>query len=376
LPENALLPWPRHAAPGYRLLQEYFTQPGKLLFVDVGGLDAAADVAGERFEIMVEFDRPPDLPGRISRDTFRLACAPVVNLFKTPADPIRYDGTPREHLVRAMDMSPQHIEVHEVASVVGARGPVSDRRRYLPFYDFAHARDEAGAARPGAAGVAATPYYAIRRALSPLDGGVDTLLTALTPRGVLPDEVDDVLSIDVVCTNRALPARIRTGELSVATPLSPTTARFRNITPVTPAVRPPLGGELGWRLLSHLALAHRSMSEPGLLRALLGLYNYQALAGHADGQTNERRMEAIQDVATRATRRVVEGSPVRGAATEVRVAEGGFAGRGDAFLFGCVLDELLASYLDINAVHELGIKLDPSQAELSWPARTGQRTIV
>src|SRR5215471_514393 len=27
LPENALFPWPPHAAPGYRLLQEYFTQP-------------------------------------------------------------------------------------------------------------------------------------------------------------------------------------------------------------------------------------------------------------------------------------------------------------------------------------------------------------
>jgi type VI secretion system protein ImpG len=296
----------------------------------------------------------------------------VINLFKTSADPIRYDGTERETLLRAMDMSPQHMEVHEVLSVVGARGPVSERRRYHPFYDFAHARDD-GARGPGAR---ATPYYSIRRVTSPLDGGLDTMLTALTPRAVLPDEVEDVLSIDIVCTNRALPARIRTGELSVATPQSPTTARFRNIAPVTPAVRPPLGNELGWRLVSHLALAHRTLADPGLLRALLGLYNFQALEGHADGQTNERRMEAIQDVETRSTRRVVEGSPVRGAATRVRVAEGGFAGRGDAFLFGCVLDELLASYLDINDVHELGILLDPSQAELAWPPRTGQRPIL
>jgi type VI secretion system protein ImpG len=87
-------------------------------------------------------------------------------------------------------------------------------------------------------------------------------------------------------------------------------------------------------------------------------------------------VEAIQDVETRATRRVIEGSPVRGAATRVRFAEGSLAGRGDAFLFGCVLDELLASYLDINAVHELGIRLDPSQSELSWPPRTGQRPIL
>jgi len=373
LPESALIPWPRHAAPGYRLLQEYFTQPGKLLFIDIGALDRAIDVAGERFEVIVEFDRPPDLPGRISRDTFRLACTPVVNLFKTSADPIRYDGTAREHLLRAMDMSPQHMEVHEVLSVVGARGSVSERRRYLPFTDFAHAREELVGLRGGGA---TTPYYALRRVTSPLDGGLDTLIAAVTPRGLIPDEIEDVLSIELVCTNRALPARIRTGEISVATPLSPTTARFRNITPVTPSVRPPLGGELGWRLISHLALSHRSLGDPGLLRALLGLYNFQGLEGHADGQTNDRRLEAIQDVETRTTRRVIDGSPVRGAATRVRVAEGGLAGRGDAFLFGCVLDELLASYLDINGVHELAIRLDPSQAELLWPPRTGQRPIL
>lgn len=376
LPDNSLLPWPRHAAPGYRLLQEYFTQPAKLLFIDIGALDRALDVAGdklEKFEIIVAFDRPPDLPGRLSRDTFRLACTPIVNLFKTSADPVRYDGTIREHLLRAMDMTPQHIEVHEVLSVIGARGTIGERRRYHPFTDFSHAREDGPGARGGGS---ATPYYSLRRLTSPLDGGLDTLISAVTPRGLIPDEIEDVLSIELVCTNRTLPARIRTGEISVATPLSPTTARFRNITPVTPSVRPPLGGELAWRLISHLALTHRSLGEPGLLRGLLALYNFQALEGHADGQTNDRRVEAIQDVETRITRRVVDGSPVRGAATRVRVAEGGLAGRGDAFIFGCVLDELMASYLDINGVHELGIRLDPSQAELTWPLRTGQRPIL
>jgi type VI secretion system protein ImpG len=372
-PENALLPWPRFASPGYRLLQEYFAQPAKLLFIDIRGLDRAAAAAGERFEILIEFDRPPDQPGRVSRDTFRLACVPVVNLFQTSADPIRYDGTAREHLVRAMDMSPLATEVHEILSVVGARGPVGERRTYQPFVEFSHPAAVGPRGRPGSA---PPPYYVIRRAISPLDSGMDTLLSTVTPRGAPPDDMDDVLSMEITCTNRLLPTRIRTGEISVATPLSPTTARFRNIMPVSPSVRPPLGGELSWRLLSHLALSQRSLSEPGLLRGLLGLYNLQALEGHADGQVNQRRVEAIQDVETRPVRRVIEGSPIRGAATRVRVEEGGFAGRGDAFLFGCVLDELLASYLAINDVHELKLHLDPSQTELTWVPRSGQRPIL
>jgi type VI secretion system protein ImpG len=109
---------------------------------------------------------------------------------------------------------------------------------------------------------------------------------------------------------------------------------------------------------------------------MLSLYNFQGLEGHADGQTNERRIESVQEVTTRATRRVLEGSPVRGAATRLRCAESGFAGRGDVFLFGCVLDELFASFLNVNEVHELGIQLDPSNIELTWLPRSGQQTII
>lgn len=368
-PENALLPWPRYAPGGYRLLQEYFAMPAKFLFFEVRNLHQAISAAGEQFELLFELDRPVDLPPRLSKDLFRLHCTPVVNLFDNSADPIRYEGSATEHLLRASDVSPHHMEIYEVVAVNGLEAVAGGRRRYRPFFDFSH-----GAIDPRQG--TGPSYYVVRRASSPIDSAVDTFLSLQTPLDAGLDVASDTLSIDVVCTNRGLPARLRAGDICMPTPTSPTTARYRNITAVTPPVRPALGTELHWRLISHLALAHRSLAEPGALRAQVELYNLQALAGHQDGQANQLRGESIREVELKSVRRVFQGTPIAGARTRIVCSEQNFAGRGDAFLFGCVLDDLLAAQLGINAVHELALVLEPSQVEFSWPTRSGQQPIL
>jgi len=54
-PEEALLPWPRLAPDGYRLVQEYFTLPQKFLFLDLRPMSAARGAEAERFEIRLLF---------------------------------------------------------------------------------------------------------------------------------------------------------------------------------------------------------------------------------------------------------------------------------------------------------------------------------
>ena len=62
--DEALLPYPPNAFPGYRLLQEYFALPQKFLFVELTGLgELAALGGGQNFEVICEFDRPPDADG-------------------------------------------------------------------------------------------------------------------------------------------------------------------------------------------------------------------------------------------------------------------------------------------------------------------------
>ncbi len=365
-PEMPLLPWPRLAPQGYRLLQELFVLPQKLLFVDVTGLERAAGVESERFDLVVTFDRPPDLPARPGRDLLRLFCTPVINLWTATSEPLRQEVPGSEHFLRAADVTPQHMEIYSVDAVMGARPGRPERRQIPPFVDFTHAAGAGGDGR----------YYTLRRRRSVLDDAIDTHLSLLTPRDIAPPLGEETLSVDLTCTNRGLPARLRVGDINQPTPLSPTTARFRNISPVTRPVRPPLGDELHWRLLSHLALNQRSLADAGALRALLSLYNFIGQADEQAGQANRLRIDAIREVRSTPVRRIIQGSPVRGVRFAVELDENGFASRGDAFLFGGMLDELLAQHVTINSFTELVILLQPSQGEYTWTARSGRRPIV
>jgi type VI secretion system protein ImpG len=364
-PDAALLPWPKHAPPAYRLLQEYFILPAKLLFFDVLGLERGASLTGDRFDLVFEFDRPPELPSRPSREALRLGCAPVVNLFSTTADPIKLDVPGREYLLRASELPPAHMEIQSIDDVVGARPGRVERVRYAPFFSFTHA-----------AGAEAKPYYTRRRRRSELDDAIDTYLSILTPRDVAPQASEEVVSIDITCTNRGLPTRLRVGDVSVPTPRSPTTARFKNISGVTRPVRPPLGAELHWRLLSHLALSRRTLAETDALRAMLALYNFVAEADEQVGLANRLRIEAIREVQATPARRILDGALVRGVHIGLELDEKGFASRGDAFLFGAVLEELFAQQVTLNSFSELGVTLQPSQARFSWNPRTGFRPLL
>jgi len=81
-------------------------------------------------------------------------------------------------------------------------------------------------------------------------------------------------------------------------------------------------------------------------------------------------------VETKALTRFLEGSPVRGNKTLVDLDETNFMGVGDAFLFGCILDELLASHVTLNSFNELAIRLQPSQTEFSWLPRNGSLKLL
>jgi type VI secretion system protein ImpG len=363
-PEDQLLPWPARAPEGYRMLQEYFTLPQKFLFVELRGLQAAAAITGQKMEIVFEFERPPPLPGRVPKDILKLHCTPVVNLFTTTADPIRVGALGHEHMLRASGLDPEHMEIYSVDTVTGLQAGRSERIDYRPFFDFAHSsRAEAR-------------FFRLRRALSPINDGMDTFLALGSPRDSSPTAAEETLSIDLTCTNRSLSSRLQVGDLSVPTPASPTTAKFRNVIAVTKPVRPPLGSELHWRLLSHLALNQRSLMDEGALKAVLELYNFQATADQPTARANQLRIESLRNVTGKPATRFLQGAPVRGAQVVIDVEEAGFTGLGDAFLFGSVLDELFASYVSLNAFSEVLLRVQPSQVEYRWPPRNGRQPIA
>jgi type VI secretion system protein ImpG len=363
-PQHALLPWPVFSNDGYRYLQEYFTLPAKFLFVDVKNLDRAT-LDDDTFEIALTFERPPPLAGRLAAENFRLFCTPVINLFEASADPVKRDPKIYEHLLRVSGVKPRHMEIYEVTSVIGVRQGQAERKNYRPFVAYTHATEGLDGA-----------YYHLRPTPSPIDDGTDVYLSIVTPRDVAPQEIEEVLSIDVVATNRSLPADLQLGEISTSPRGSSSFAPFKNIAPTTVPVRPPLGGELHWRLLSHMALNRTSLADAEVLRATLALYNFQKLSSPTAGRANELRIESIRRVHSEPVTRLLEGAPVRGVRVTVEVEEQRLGTVGEAFLFGCILDELFATHVPLNSLVELQLVLHPSKVEFRWPARNGQRSIL
>ncbi|PRP91512.1 hypothetical protein ENSA5_54860 [Enhygromyxa salina] len=361
---EAVLPWPKFAPEGSRFVQEYFALPAKYLFFDIVGLDGL-EFPGDYIELALVFERPPELPSPIVDESFRLHCTPVVNLFTASAEPVKLDPLMPDHLLRAAGTKPAHMEVYDVESVVGVRPGRGNRRSYSNFYTFQHTK----------IGSDADGYYVLRRTRSPLDEGTDTYVQVARPSDGESSDEDETLSIDLLCTNRSLPLELQIGDICKPVRGS-SVPDFSNITAVSPPVRAPLASELQWRLLAHLALNRRRVTQPETLKLLLSLYNFLAGSGSPAGRANELRVEAIRTTEFRAVTRMLEGAPVRGAETTIEIDETRFASIGDAHLFGIVLDELLSTYCSINSFHELRMRLHPSKVEFRWDPRNGHHRIL
>jgi type VI secretion system protein ImpG len=356
--DAAVFPWPDTAPTGYRAALEYFTLPEKYYFVDLIGLEKCK-LVGNELVLRLEFERPPPLPTAVGKDTFRLHCTPAINLFEVAAEPVQYSPLEREHLLRADGIDSRHMEIYEVKSVTGVGRVTNTRRQFMPFYRFTHT----GSAARGA------PYYALRR-VEAIDDGVDTYITLDEPAGAPPPTQEESVSIELLCTNRGLPRELQPGQITETTP----GAMFRgyeNITQVTAPVRVPLGSEALWRLLSHLAIGQRGVTEVEPLRALLGLYNLQSLSNIQLGRSNERQIEAVRKLQRETVTRLVYGIPVRAVRTRIELDETGFASAGNAFVFGAVLNSLFGSLASLNSACEVMITLAPSKAEYAWPVQIG-----
>jgi len=365
---EALLPYPAHSFPGYRLIQEYFAFPQKFMFIDITGLDRLRDLGGDDlFEVVLRLKEQPRAALRLTPDNFLLGCAPAVNLFERDGDPIRVDHDKTEYLVRPAGRSPTHYEIFSVDQVMGFAQGTAEPRDYPSFYQFLQ--------KPGEVKKDMLYHYA-RLKPAVVGDGTETYLSFFSAdgeRGLPPTET---ISLRLTCTNRRLARGLRVGDIATATTSSPEFARFRNISNVTPSVPPPLGGDLQWRLVSHMTLNYQSLTSVEALRTLLSLYNFQALVDRQAARENELKLEAIRSTSVEHKDAIFKGAAVRGLHTTIELNESNFAGEGDMILFAAVINEFLALYASLNSFSRLTVKSAESGETYTWPARLGRQTIL
>lgn len=368
--EEALLPHPPHAFPGFRLLQEYFAFPQKFYFFDLGGLRALGDVGGEdQFEVTIRLTRPPVTALRVTAENFRTGCTPAVNLFPRDGDPIRVEHDKTEYLVRAAGKDPSHFEIFSVDTVVGFEKTTAEPRIYPSFFNFLQTPQAAGSRKDAL-------YHYVRLKPAVVGDGTESYLSFFSAGGEAQLPPTETITVKLTATNRRLPRALRVGDINVPTVSSPEFARFRNISNVIGSVAPPLAGDLQWRLISHMSLSYSSLATVESLRSILSLYNFQAIYDRQAARENELRLEAIREVTTKPEDTIFRGAPVRGLATTIEMIEANFAGEGDLVLFGNVLDYFLGLYASLNSYSRLTIKGAQSGEIYKWSPRLGQKNIL
>jgi type VI secretion system protein ImpG len=150
----------------------------------------------------------------------------------------------------------------------------------------------------------------------------------------------------------------------------------QHLASATPGTRPPLEGDLYWRLISHLGLSSVSLSNAAAMRDVLELYNFPSLQKGQAGKASQLRLEGIVDVQRTPEQLLFRGVPVQGTTTRITLEESCFNNEGDMILFASVLDEFLSRQVTVNSFSRLIVKGNARGEMFEWPPRIGRITIV
>ncbi len=381
-PDEGLFPYPPQSFPGYRLLTEFFAFPAKFWFVDLIGLGRACRAGfGRRADVLICLKRTsPNLEKAVEAGTFRVGCAPAVNLFAQTAEPIPVTQARYEYRVVPQADQPYGIEVYSVDEVSGVDpGGGPEPVAYRPFFDITH---------PG--GLSREAYWYASRRASTRDGdrGTEVYLN-LVDRGWDPlMPATTTLVVRTTCTNRDLAAQLqRAGDqLALELKLAAPVAEIRCVRTPTLPLRPPRRRRGSyWRLLSHLSLNHLSIADPDegrlALQEILRLYDFSdPESGHQRAEVHALLVEGLLGVSSRRvvgrTGEAAAAGFCRGVEVTVELDEEKYVGTG-AFLFASVLERFLGLYASVNSFTQLVAKAKQGEQVIKrWPPRAGDKPLL
>jgi type VI secretion system protein ImpG len=380
LEEHGMLPYPRRSFIGYGLLQEYFCFPQKFFFLDVSGLERVCGAGfGNRVEIIFlisPFERSVRklaLELGVISKTFRLYCAPFVNLFPQTAEPILLSHARFDYPIIPDVNRRTSMEVFEVLEVVSASPGEQEVIKFEPFYSFRH----------GANRSKVQAFWHARRQPSGFrdDEGTEVALSLvdLSSRPVRPNL--DTLTVRTMCSNRDLPSRLPFGnesgdfELDGASAIKTTIALIKP----TDTVRAPAAKDSLWRLTSHLSLNYLSLVSEGreALQEILRLYNFSN-STHSDRQIQGiSNIDSKRHFARVASQDGMGGvSFARGTLVDIEFDEEQFVGSG-VYLFAAVLEYFLGLYVSINSFSQLRVRTRQRKEVLrQWLPRAGRKVLM
>lgn len=375
--EDELLDYPPQSQPGYALLTEFFAYPARFQFVDLTGF--TSQILGRfsnRLQIYLYLDcAADDLEANVSADTFRMGCAPAINLFPQRTEPIYLDQKTSEYLVVPDARRPGSLEIHSIDEVT-VSSPDGDEFEVQPFYSARHRRHANQD----------TAFWCHRRvdgAASPedVDDGTDVELTIVDLDFQRAERDGWYADILATCCNRDLPGRLPFGGGQPHLHLADghgSVESVRCLTAPTRTIRPERGRNAFWRLISQLSLNHLSIADgpeaATALREILQLYDF------SDDPQSRSLVDGIVGIhSERVTRRIpgdAHGGFCRGTQIVIEFEPERFS-QNNLYLFGSVLNRFFGLYCSINSFTQVVARLRGQNRDFArWEARAGDRRLI
>jgi type VI secretion system protein ImpG len=311
-----------------------------------------------------------NLLDRIGKENFVLGCTPVVNLFNQAPEPIRITDMATSYPIIVDSRRPQSYEIYDIKRVykVQKNNDGEEVNEFRPFYSLRHGESHDGPARYWHAGyVDETVSSSYSMEISLVDSTLD------------PQRAEtNTLSLDLVCTNRDLPAQLpfglADGDLFIEGGSIAKTIHF--LKKPTQSYRFPRGRGAQWRLISHLSLNHLSLSGTGVdaIKEILTLYDITRSI------QNNRQVTGIVSIEQRPAMARIGGNPfptfARGMEIRIKVDESHYAGIG-LFMFAQILDHFFGLYVHTNSFTQLIIVSNQTGQELvACPVRNGESILA
>ncbi len=352
--------------PGYRLLQEYFAFPEKFQFFEVAGIQL--DGAIQEFDLLFILSATPRRELSFSRQSLRLNCIPLINLFSHRLTPLALDQHHFEYRLVADQPHHRYHEIYAIEELVSIRPNCSPRPLYPCFAlgDFATIDQQ-------------DYFYVSRRVQSQVSSvpGTETYASFLDPDFDPYQPSEEVIGGRVLCTNRRLAEQLQIGDS--LTLEGPGAVRgIRIISKPSPHQSPQLLGNKPWALISQLSLNHLSLS--GNAQGLEALKSILRLHIGRTGSLGWKQIDSLIAMHCRPVVRHRGDDGWRGFVPCLHVhltIDNKRFGTGNPVLFAEVLRRFLALYASVNTLLEVSLEtLDKKGTIKKWSPLAGAQPIL
>jgi type VI secretion system protein ImpG len=334
---------------GYRRIQEYFINKYKFLFVNLSGFDSSKPLP-KAFKLRFKLNQNTESTN-VNINSFKLFCAPAINLFDTTAEPIPLDHKQSDLALKPIRNVNSQFTIYSILDVQGQNRRSSEKTKYLDFSLNAKQQSQ-------------QPVYELIQRSSDQNESQSVLRVNFPQGKDLP--MREVLTANIRCSNGPLTQHLKPGDVNINTPDVPDLVSFSNLSAVSEYIPPQTDGRVLWNLLAHLTVNYLPITNLANLKVLLNLYNPTNQADAKEQAANNKRIESIKSLSLDNTERLLRGYLVRGQRINIEVDGSGFASNGDVYLFGELLYKVFSQFSDINSYVELVITNENTGEQLAW----------